>query len=230
MRPRPPPPSPRTGASTHARTQCSRVTAAQRAPKHTLADVWCKYPPKRSCWHDTQRSALRVASGWGLESLESRAKAAARLDLEESVGWANPSSRGLWGGDALALQQGKGREVRSARGGAGAAVGTRGCDYGAGTRRTDVGAGRAMAAVTASRLPSRASSTSCDTVTCGAAEGPASSFTAMVVSCPVRRRNASLARSAAPGMCDELRTSAEKPDASGDITTCRGCGGFASSL
>ena len=35
--------------------------------------------------------------------LESRAKASARLSLEVSVGWASPSSRGLWGGDALLL-------------------------------------------------------------------------------------------------------------------------------
>jgi hypothetical protein len=32
-----------------------------------------------------------------------RPKAAARLDLEVSAGWAIPSSRGLWGGDALLL-------------------------------------------------------------------------------------------------------------------------------
>ena len=37
---------------------------------------------------------------WGLESrhLESRPKAAARLDLEVSAGWARAGSRGLWGG------------------------------------------------------------------------------------------------------------------------------------
>jgi len=33
-----------------------------------------------------------------------RTKAAARLDLEVSVGWASPSSRGLCGGDALLLK------------------------------------------------------------------------------------------------------------------------------
>jgi hypothetical protein len=33
--------------------------------------------------------------------LESRGKAAARLDLEVSVGWARPSSRGLWAGVGL---------------------------------------------------------------------------------------------------------------------------------
>jgi hypothetical protein len=33
--------------------------------------------------------------------LESRAQAAARLDIEVSAGWVSPSSRGLWGGDAL---------------------------------------------------------------------------------------------------------------------------------
>ena len=42
--------------------------------------------------------------GLGLESqLESRDKAAARLDIDVSAGWASPSSRGLWGGDALLL-------------------------------------------------------------------------------------------------------------------------------
>jgi hypothetical protein len=35
--------------------------------------------------------------------LESRPKASARLVLEASAGWASPSSRGLWGGDALLL-------------------------------------------------------------------------------------------------------------------------------
>jgi hypothetical protein len=41
----------------------------------------------------------------GLESrhLESRAKASARLDLEVPARWVSPSSRGLWGGDALLL-------------------------------------------------------------------------------------------------------------------------------
>ena len=41
----------------------------------------------------------------GLETrhLESRAKAAARLDLEVSAGWVSLSSRDLWGGDALLL-------------------------------------------------------------------------------------------------------------------------------
>jgi hypothetical protein len=41
--------------------------------------------------------------GFGKPPLESRAKAEARLDLEVSAGWVNPSSRGLWGGDALLL-------------------------------------------------------------------------------------------------------------------------------
>jgi hypothetical protein len=35
--------------------------------------------------------------------LESRPKAAARLDIGVSVGWVSQSSRGLWGGDALLL-------------------------------------------------------------------------------------------------------------------------------
>ena len=41
----------------------------------------------------------------GLESrrLESRPKAAARLDLEVSAWWVTLSSRGLWSGDALPL-------------------------------------------------------------------------------------------------------------------------------
>jgi hypothetical protein len=37
-----------------------------------------------------------------------RAKAAARLDLDVSVGWASPSSHGLWVGDTPLLQQGEG--------------------------------------------------------------------------------------------------------------------------
>jgi hypothetical protein len=37
---------------------------------------------------------------------ESRPKAAARLDFEVSAGWLRPSSRGLWGGDALLLSTG----------------------------------------------------------------------------------------------------------------------------
>jgi hypothetical protein len=37
----------------------------------------------------------------GFGRLEIRLKAAARLDLEVSVGWASPSSHGLRGGDAL---------------------------------------------------------------------------------------------------------------------------------
>jgi hypothetical protein len=45
------------------------------------------------------------ARGEGLESrhLESRAKAAARLDLDVSAGLTSLSSRGLCGGDALLL-------------------------------------------------------------------------------------------------------------------------------
>jgi hypothetical protein len=55
----------------------------------------------------TQWSRPSQDSSWGLESrrLESRAKAAARLDFEVSAGWASPSPRGLWGGDALLHQQ-----------------------------------------------------------------------------------------------------------------------------
>jgi hypothetical protein len=49
----------------------------------------------------TQTSGLRV-----YRHLESRAKASARLVLEVSAGWASPSSRGLWGGDALLLSTG----------------------------------------------------------------------------------------------------------------------------
>jgi hypothetical protein len=40
---------------------------------------------------------------WKAATLESRPKAAARLDLEVSVGWASLSSRGLWGGHCTAL-------------------------------------------------------------------------------------------------------------------------------
>jgi hypothetical protein len=35
---------------------------------------------------------------WKAAPLESRAKAAARVDLEVCAGWVGPSSRGLWGG------------------------------------------------------------------------------------------------------------------------------------
>jgi hypothetical protein len=38
--------------------------------------------------------------------LESRAKEDARLDFEVFAGWVSPSSRGLWGGDALLLSTG----------------------------------------------------------------------------------------------------------------------------
>jgi hypothetical protein len=44
--------------------------------------------------------------GFGKPPLESRAKAVARLDLAVSAGWASPSSRGPWGGDALLLSTG----------------------------------------------------------------------------------------------------------------------------
>jgi hypothetical protein len=44
------------------------------------------------------RVRFRVCKGLESRHLESRAKAAARLDLEVSAGWANPLSRGLWGG------------------------------------------------------------------------------------------------------------------------------------
>jgi hypothetical protein len=44
--------------------------------------------------------------GVGFGSLESKANAEARLDLEASVGWVSPSSRGMWGGDALLCSTG----------------------------------------------------------------------------------------------------------------------------
>ena len=47
---------------------------------------------------ETPRAKVRV---WSATS--NRAKAAARLDLEVSAGWAILSSHGLWGGDALLL-------------------------------------------------------------------------------------------------------------------------------
>jgi hypothetical protein len=40
---------------------------------------------------------------FNVKDLESRPKAAARLVIEASAGWVSPSSRGLWGGDALLL-------------------------------------------------------------------------------------------------------------------------------
>jgi hypothetical protein len=45
--------------------------------------------------------ASHFAKGLESRQLESRRKEAARLDLEVSAGWVSPSSRGLWGGDAL---------------------------------------------------------------------------------------------------------------------------------
>jgi hypothetical protein len=49
---------------------------------------------------------LQQHPGFESRHLESRPKAAARLDLEVSAGWASPSSRDLWGGDALMLSTG----------------------------------------------------------------------------------------------------------------------------
>jgi hypothetical protein len=49
---------------------------------------------------------MRKHTVWKAATLESRAKAAARLDLEVSTGWMSPSSRGLWGGDALLISTG----------------------------------------------------------------------------------------------------------------------------
>jgi hypothetical protein len=63
----------------------------------------CRYTASTLCCSPPGAAALHQGHGKGLESLESRAKAAARLDLEVSTGWASPSSRGLWGGDALLL-------------------------------------------------------------------------------------------------------------------------------
>jgi hypothetical protein len=42
-------------------------------------------------------------AGFGKPRLETRPKAAARLDLKVSAWWVSLSSRGLWGGDALLL-------------------------------------------------------------------------------------------------------------------------------
>ena len=49
------------------------------------------------------RVVLPLALGFGKPPLESRAKAAARLDLEVSAGWVSPSSRGVMGGAMLCL-------------------------------------------------------------------------------------------------------------------------------
>ena len=65
-----------------------------------------------TCVNTLQGAAMQVRArrlkgwvwaGFGSRHLESRYKAAARLDLEVSAGWAIPSSRGVWGGDALLL-------------------------------------------------------------------------------------------------------------------------------
>jgi hypothetical protein len=46
-------------------------------------------------------SALTAAGRTQRRHLESKPQAVARLDLEMTAGWASPSSRGLWRGDAL---------------------------------------------------------------------------------------------------------------------------------
>jgi hypothetical protein len=56
-------------------------------------------PPSRRAW--SWSAAERQTLTW---KPAPRTKAAARLDLEVSVGWASPSSRGLCGGDALLLK------------------------------------------------------------------------------------------------------------------------------
>jgi hypothetical protein len=51
--------------------------------------------------HGWLRATASATSSWigkGLEAGLKAAKAAARLDLEVSAGWASPLSRGLWGG------------------------------------------------------------------------------------------------------------------------------------
>jgi hypothetical protein len=77
-------------------------------PAPSLAPAWPHHETKsasiRRCWAWTwstsasegELEAARSARGFG-----SRAKAAARLDLEVSAGWVSPSSRGLWDSDAL---------------------------------------------------------------------------------------------------------------------------------
>jgi hypothetical protein len=70
----------------------------------------------------------RGARALGLESrhIESRPKAAARLDLEVSAGWASMSSRGLWGGGALLLSTGAaGSHPKGSRRGGGRVIGSR---------------------------------------------------------------------------------------------------------
>jgi hypothetical protein len=68
-----------------------------------------------------QKAGLGIAQSiWsGLSSTSlvptacSGPKASARLVLEVSAGWASPSSRGLWGGDALPLAAGNRNQERN---------------------------------------------------------------------------------------------------------------------
>jgi hypothetical protein len=72
---------------------------------------------------------------WKAADLDSRAKAAATLDLEVSVGWVSPSSLGLWGGHALLLSTGAAlleTPTLPCRTGDGAGVGHQQRDAGAG--------------------------------------------------------------------------------------------------
>jgi hypothetical protein len=77
--------------------RCRLIKPNSLDTRHTLA----QYEPTLSC-RATRCGRLRAyGSGPGLETRHS--KASARLVLEVSAQWVSPSSRGLWGGDALLL-------------------------------------------------------------------------------------------------------------------------------
>jgi hypothetical protein len=64
----------------------------------------------------THRSpTLAQSPAFESRHLEIRAQAAARLVLEVPAGWVSPSSRGLWGGDALLLSTDAAEETPALR-------------------------------------------------------------------------------------------------------------------
>jgi hypothetical protein len=82
-----------------------------------LTGTMCRLGKKRIQNRHCAGAGLRfgaLGDGVWKESrhLESRPKAAAREDLEMSAGWASPSSRGLWGGDALLLSTGAAADIQ----------------------------------------------------------------------------------------------------------------------
>jgi hypothetical protein len=74
----------------------ARFTIAVYLAYGSMASVTCS-PPRVGTKSD---GGLRAHY---LSRLGSGPKASARLGLEGSAGWASPSSRGVWGGDALLL-------------------------------------------------------------------------------------------------------------------------------